>query len=333
MGANQPSMDELKKWMYQAWQDSSGKVLAAETLRDESRSAVNHHAQGHVREQQVEATGYNSRLESDASQPTIVDDTLTTEHKSNQPSRNEPIPSSRSPRAKSKSRAAPGRARRRSSIVESGTSSDEDSLTPAQCWFSSANIDLVVLATHLKELIDDTATIKAAPHPNDPDKAGYIVGAKKVLQVPNLQDTIADSRSFEREKTVREYRRDPYSYEESDTWYDRKKGDATPALEARRRPRQPDAPRAETQRRRRLKTIHDMGFLDELIHRQSPRAYRLRILLIAELESKSLRQKIPHDVAAEHADGKCTLMPDYRTMSTYVSGVGQGQVSAVPLAL
>jgi hypothetical protein len=44
-------------------------------------------------------------------------------------------------------------------------SSDEDTVTHIQCWIPAANIDLVVLATYLKEFVDDTATIRPASNP------------------------------------------------------------------------------------------------------------------------------------------------------------------------
>ena len=53
---------------------------------------------------------------------------------------------------------------RRKGARQSSTS-DEDSFTHIQCWIPAAHIDLVVLATYLKEFIDDTATIKPSPNP------------------------------------------------------------------------------------------------------------------------------------------------------------------------
>jgi hypothetical protein len=55
--------------------------------------------------------------------------------------------------------------RSRRSPSPTDESSDEDAFTHIQCWIPAANIDLVVLATYLREFIDDTATIKTAANP------------------------------------------------------------------------------------------------------------------------------------------------------------------------
>lgn len=54
---------------------------------------------------------------------------------------------------------------RRGRRSPSPADSDEDIFTHIQCWIPAANIDLVILATYLKEFIDDTATIKPAANP------------------------------------------------------------------------------------------------------------------------------------------------------------------------
>ena len=56
-----------------------------------------------------------------------------------------------------------------------------------------------------------------------------------------MQDIIQDSRTWEKEKTTRDYKREPYSFNESDTWYSRKKKGASPgATKPRQRRRRPE---------------------------------------------------------------------------------------------
>lgn len=61
------------------------------------------------------------------------------------------------------SRGDKRRGRRPSSSDDS--SSDDPGITHIQCWIPAANIDVFILASYLKEFIDDTATIKPAASP------------------------------------------------------------------------------------------------------------------------------------------------------------------------
>lgn len=134
------------------------------------------------------------------------------------------------------------REKRRPSSVDSDSDSNEDTFTHIQCWIPAANIDLVVLATYLKQFIDDTATLKSSAHPQNPSKAGYTIGARSTLSVAGCQDIILDSRAWEKEKSSRDYRKDPYSYNESDTWHNRKKRGPSPGhTNPRRRRKEPQA--------------------------------------------------------------------------------------------
>ncbi|ETN46966.1 uncharacterized protein HMPREF1541_01156 [Cyphellophora europaea CBS 101466] len=117
--------------------------------------------------------------------------------------------------------------------------SEDESLTHIQCWIPAASIDLVVLAIYLKEFIDDTATIKPSPNPQDTSKQGYTIGARNTLSVSGCRDIIEDSRTWEKEKQSRDYRKDPYPYNDSDTWYNRRKKGASPGHTNPRRRRRP----------------------------------------------------------------------------------------------
>ncbi|KPI43768.1 uncharacterized protein AB675_6500 [Cyphellophora attinorum] len=117
---------------------------------------------------------------------------------------------------------------RRARDSSSESSSDEETFTHIQCWVPASDIDLVVLATYLKEFIDDTATIKPAPNPQNTSKQGFLIGARNTLSVAGCRDIIEDSRNWEKEKATRSYRRDPYSFNDSDTWHSRRKNGATP---------------------------------------------------------------------------------------------------------
>ena len=87
---------------------------------------------------------------------------------------------------------------RRNRSPSPSTSSDEETFTHIQCWIPASGIDLVVLATYLKEFIDDTATIKPSPNPQvvvalcvfmetnhgqNASKQGYTIGARNTLSV------------------------------------------------------------------------------------------------------------------------------------------------------
>ncbi|ETN37901.1 uncharacterized protein HMPREF1541_07524 [Cyphellophora europaea CBS 101466] len=121
--------------------------------------------------------------------------------------------------------------------------SDESDLVHIQCWIPSANIDLTALATYLREYVDNTATIKPSQSPADATKAGYTISARKTLSVAECRDIIEDSRAWEKERQSREYRREPYSYSESDAWEDRRNKGATVSetKPRRRRRRSPSA--------------------------------------------------------------------------------------------
>jgi hypothetical protein len=116
-------------------------------------------------------------------------------------------------------------------------------MTHIQCWIPSSNLDLVVLATYLKEYVDSTAIIKPSYNPQNRAQPGYTIDSKRTPSVAEVRDIIADSRSWETEKSGKEFRRNPYSFEESDVWDSRKsKGASAPATTTssrRRRARSP----------------------------------------------------------------------------------------------
>jgi hypothetical protein len=83
------------------------------------------------------------------------------------------------------------------------------------------DIDIVALAAYLKRYVDATCTIKPSKHPRDRDKLGYTVGAGSTLSREGLSDVINDSLNWADERSSSAYKRDPYDYNESDTWQDR----------------------------------------------------------------------------------------------------------------
>lgn len=136
--------------------------------------------------------------------------------------------------------------RTRGSYSDSESDGDDSDVGFAtiQCWIPSSNVDLQALAAYLKDYIDDAATIRPSPNPNDATRPGYTITAKRTLSVAQVRDIIEDSRAWEKEKLTREYRRDPYGYHESDVWEKRKRiGASVPESRPRRRRRRsPSAP-------------------------------------------------------------------------------------------
>jgi hypothetical protein len=123
-------------------------------------------------------------------------------------------------------------------------------MTHIQCWIPSSNLDLVVLATYLKEYVDSTVIIKPAYNSQNQSQAGYTIEARRTPSVAEVKDIIADSRTWEKEKSGKEFRRNPYSFEESDVWDSRKsKGASAPATTTssrRRRARSPTSAGSST---------------------------------------------------------------------------------------
>jgi hypothetical protein len=134
------------------------------------------------------------------------------------------------------------RARRGSNSGED-RDSDDDHISHIEFWIPSARVDLVVLAAYLKSFVDDTATIRSATNPQDRRKQGYIIGARRTLNVAQLQDIVRDSQAWSREMTSAEYKDHPYSFGESDVAQTRKEQGAT-AMTRRQHPRTPRSPSA-----------------------------------------------------------------------------------------
>lgn len=127
-----------------------------------------------------------------------------------------------------------------------------------QCWIPSSNVELQALAAYLKDFIDDAATIRPSPNPNDAVRAGYTITAKRTLSVAQVRDIIEDSRAWEKEKLVREYRRDPYGYHESDVWEKRKRiGASDPGPS--RRTRRTRSPLANAESSRQIQAVDQKG--------------------------------------------------------------------------
>lgn len=104
----------------------------------------------------------------------------------------------------------------------------DKSMTHVQCWLPSEGIDLTVLASYLKEYIDDAATIKQSSNPSDASRRGFTISASATVDISGLRDLIRDSKLWAAEQKTSEYRRNPYSYMDSDTWHSRKRAGPTP---------------------------------------------------------------------------------------------------------
>jgi hypothetical protein len=91
------------------------------------------------------------------------------------------------------------------------------------CFVPAEGIDVVVLASYLKDFVDNTATIRSSRHPTDTSRHGFTVGAVTTLSREVLEDLIGDSRDWLKEQQSEEFKGDPYSYQESDVWRARRR--------------------------------------------------------------------------------------------------------------
>ena len=130
-------------------------------------------------------------------------------------------------------------AQRPSRWQDEDSESDHEKIIHIQCWIPGEGIDLTVLASYLKEYIDDTATIRQSRSPQDRDKIGFTISAQATISVEGLRDLIKDSKLWAAETKSREYRRDPYPYSDSDTWIARKRSGPTPGHQNRAQRQRP----------------------------------------------------------------------------------------------
>ena len=108
-----------------------------------------------------------------------------------------------------------------------GESDDEEELMHIQCWVPGKRLEATVLAVYLEYFIDDSAPIRQSRSPHDDRKTGFAISAQAAMSIGELRDMLKDSESWNAEMTGREYRNDPYSYHESDTWWRRKQAGPT----------------------------------------------------------------------------------------------------------
>ena len=116
----------------------------------------------------------------------------------------------------------------------------DEGIAHIQCWIPGEDIDLTVLATYLKDHVDDTATIRQSRSPQARDKTGFTISARATISVAGLTDIIKDSKLWAVETNSREFRRDPYPYTDSDTYVARKRSGPTPGHQNRARRRRPN---------------------------------------------------------------------------------------------